>query len=539
MYRRFGSLALALAFALPLVAAEEPDWRDILVRFTVGTEGELHVTDRLQVDVPPEVQKLERYYWTDAEQHVKLDRILRVEPNGSSVELRPGSLDMDGHYDVPTDGKIVWSTRDASAKPAALRPMTYIVETTVSGAVVPSWSMSRGKQTLDDQHQLAQPKQRLRALLAQWRRAKRDRYLLDYQYEMPPASTTGTTIQLELYWPAGWIPVDDITGDTIARPLERDFYNPDSWRVTHFFDVRGPAPVDVDVRRHALRMLSIVGFPIAALLLFAFFVVRELIVRRRPANAAAADEAPEVIAARWSGKPSYPSIEAFLRRLEKQRKLSIDIERRGEDEVPLVHLRLLVPREKLTPYERAGIDELIPDGFDITSEDIQRRHEGTDFDPTIVLYEYLKKVAAEAKQKAPWYSRLTSFAIFLAGVALLAMESLRLGREPAALAAALIAASVLTRLWPDDLARIVVRARPAGMLVMLVPIALAMAVIVAINVAGELPLGIYAASGLSLVMLAVVKAVLAAHATRGPAAISPPRTTEPVPDEDWGEALMT
>jgi hypothetical protein len=256
-------------------------------------------------------------------------------------------------------------------------------------------------------------------------------------------------------------------------------------------------------------------------LLWLLFVVRE-VWRRGFTASEAVDERviremlladpPEIIAARWSGVAEPPRIEPFLRRLEKQHKIAITIEQQR------VTLRLIVSREQLAPYERLAIDALMPEGWETTSEQVQARREADEeaLGPLDLLYLHLHSTALLSKgpAKAPWYSRLTSFAIFLFGLYTLIFNLKEAPHEPMTLFASLIAASTLMSLWPDNLTRALLRDSLWAVLIPLIPIAVATTFVFGINLVTQSPLSVYGAGGISLVMLAIVKACLASSATR-------------------------
>ena len=537
MLRRTLFLTLIAVFASTALADDAVEWQAIVVRFTIDRDGRLHVKEQVQVDVPPSVATLERVYWGDAEQQVTIDAITLTGER--TVNLEKGNLDRAHHYDTPYNGSIQWSVRDKAAVPDGVRSYTYVIETTVADGVIPAWSIPRGKLSHDSSGQLGSVRERLRDILPVWRAAKenpRKRFLLDYQYEMPPPSTKGTTIQLQLYWEDGWTPVDELTPDTIAYEIDRDSWNPDRYRVTHFFDYSGGygRPLAVDSERHATRMAALLGFPVAGLLLWLAFVAREALRRRLAGGGGEVDEqfvreavyseAPEVIGARWSGDAQYPNIEPFLRRLERDHKISIVIAPPANDEDDsLVSIRLLAPRERLTAYERIGIDALMPDGWETSSADIQRRHSGHSFDPANALHWKLTKITEKGKKstKTPWYSQLTSFLLFIAGLFIAIQESVRLNREPAVFGAALISASILTSLWPRNLARNAIRTSLPATLLLLIPLLVAFAVIVEVHFAPPLPPGVYGSVGLALALFGTYKAILAASATRDSAEMRP------------------
>lgn len=518
--------------AATAAAEDVAHYKSIVVRFTIAKDGSLHLSERDVIEVPPGVTKIERTYPMDGTQPVTWDRVALVDDGGAENWQKFAS---------PWRGHVEWGVE----KSDQLRTYDYIIDSTIGDAVIPAWSIPRGRISRDSSAALAAPKERLRSMLAIWREAAADpkrRYLLDFQYEMPPVSDEGTDIRLELYWPDQWDPVHAITGDTIATKIPPDFYNSTRWRVQHLFTYSGPGtPAAIDVRGHFMRAAAIAGYPLAALLLWLLFFLREAFRRRAGGSGVEMtettlretllNEPPEVVAARWNGNVMKPRIEAFLRRLEQHHKVAITIEQPPEpadpdapepddyDDEAKVSLRLLVPREQLTPYERMGIDALIPDGWETSTADIRKRA-GDDgmFDATDSLESALTTIANQsgAKVKAPWYSKLTSFALFAAGMYLLFREIVEYQHEPILAFASLMAASALTSIWPDAAARAAIQSSLRWTIVLFIPLALTVALIVIVHAVLESPPGFYGSAGLVLVMLAVYKAILASSATRVP-----------------------
>lgn len=446
------------------------------------------------IDAPPN-QIIERAYWYDSAQHTTVTSVTRAD--GTKVP-----------FETPEPAKARWHGDSG----------TYVIESNVEGAIIPAWSIPRAAElSHDESHMLRDPRDRFREVLPLWRDAAknpRGRYLLDFEYEMPPPSEQGSDISFELNWPPGWSPVHAIKPDTIVQKFPLDTYNSVRWRAMHLFDVAAGTPADL--RMHGTRMLAVAGVPIVSLLLWLLFVAREALRRglrggelldENALRETIYNEPPEIIATRWSGTPQAPRIETFLRRLEKQHKLGITIEENK------VSLRLLVSRDQLSPYERSAIDALIPEGFETTSDEIRKRG---DFDPSDALVSYLAKFAKEINgpAKSPWWSRLTSFVIFAYGLYLLVWDVARHHDEPILFFAALVASSMLTSIWPDNFTRMMVRNTLWAVLIPLVPIALVSALVLAVNLAGQTPPSLEASVGFALVMLAVTKASLAASGTR-------------------------
>jgi hypothetical protein len=536
LLRRIAPVIALIAAASIRADEERPDWNAIVVRFNIDRDGKLHMTEHVTVDVPPSVQRLERTYWQDAEQKVMVDAIT-LYAEDRTVRLEDyGDLDRAHTFrQSEWPGRVVWSVRDKADVPASTRTLTYVIESQVSDAVIPAWSIPRGKVlSHDNSGRLGDPRERLRVVIPMWREALRrnpwHRFLVDYQYDMPPPGTNGTSIRLQIDWPAGWKPVQEITPGTVASPIRRDSNNPDHYRLLHLFEEDSRRVLTgIDIPPHAIRMASLVGFPIVGLLFWLAFVLIAFL--RRPHGLVDDEQAvrdavysqpPEKIEARWSGRAPYITVERFLRRLERERKIAVGIEKRGDEEDDLVKLRLLVPREQLTPYEGLGIQILMRDGWEATSDEIRARRNEEKFDAEGALNLAVQNTAAKAKkkQRAPWYSRLTSFALFAAGIYFALQETARLHREPAVLALTLIAASMLFNIWPDRTTREAVRSSLRNALFLLIPLAIFTAIIVAVHFAAQMPPGFFASAGMSLALLGTYKAMLANSAPRGDAQLA-------------------
>lgn len=488
LLRRIASL-IALIAAISFRADErQPDWNAIAVRFDIDADGTLHMTERVTIDVRPSVQRLERTYREDAEQDVTIDAIT-LYAEGRTLRLEDsGDLDRAHKFrQSEQPGRVVWSVRDQADVPAATRTLTYVIESRVSDAVIPAWSIPR-----------VHPRERWRVAISMWRAAlknPRHRFLLDYQY-VPPPGTNGMAVQPQIHWPAGW------------RPLANHLVEESSGRVL----------TGVNVPDHAIRMASLLGFPVVGLLFWLAFVGINYL--RRPHGAvddeqvvhdAVYSQPPEKIEAQWSGRAPHVTVEQFLRRLERERKISITVDkRRGYT------LRLLVPREQLTPYEGLGIQILLRDGWEATSDEIRARQVAEKFDAEDVLNLAVQNTAAKAKkkQRAPWHSRLTSFALFVTGIYFAIQETVRLHRQPAVLAITLIAASILFTTWPDRITREAVRAALRNALFLLIPLAIFTAIVVAVHFAAPTPPGFFASAGMSLAFLGTYKAMLGNSAPR-------------------------
>ena len=493
------------AIAQSSLAQSDPDWRNIIVEFTIRSDGSLQVMEWSDVVVPELAQTMERKYWIDPGQWIEFTSVLRMVSERDAVEEK---------IETMTPGTVRW--------PATAGTHRYIIQSVVRGVVAPGWSIPRALRIRGAGPN--NPLDRFRDALPIWTQSAQDRdhrFLLDYHYDMPPRSTTGTTITFSLYWPEGWAPVKEITADTIVIPHDGDGTIPDGYRVRHLFHVAKPPGGNL-VHAHQIRIASILLFPLVGLIFWLVFVLRET-MRRRMIEMPVVDdaflrtkiysEAPELIEAHWYGKAPHPTIEPFLRRLESQRKVGLTIDTIGapddDDHDVKVAIRLLVARDQLSPYERAGIDALIPKGHDTSSDDIQNRYRNQDFDPADALQEALDGIAAESRGPAGdwWPSRLLSFVLFWGGLALFILSMLE-WPEPWAIFAPPVAAVVGSTMWPSSLIRDLLRRSILWFALNLVPLLLLFLLLVASHLLGSVPLSPWASIGLSIFFLAAYKAIL-------------------------------
>lgn len=479
------------------------------------------MSELLDVIVPDGTTSMERAYGGA----VSFQRVLEPVNDTEAVPLA---------FDSPRPDTIRWSVTPG--------PHRFVVESRLTDVLFPAIDTPAAREY--------------------WRQALESperRYVLDYSYTPPEPGPAGMTLAIHLYWPAGWSPVSEITPANVGVRAGEDY------RLRHLFD-SGTMPL---APRQLIRPASIALVPVAGLLFWGVYATRELLRRRIGAELTVDEkflrekiysEAPEVIAAQWTGITTVPAIETFLRRMERQRKVAVTVEENGDD--VKVRVRLVVPRTELSAYDRAGIDALIPTGMEISSDEIRRRHKDQDFDPTDVLGPVLESIASAHRGPAAdaWYSKLVSFLLFWGGVALIGFHF-----EERLVIATAIASVALTILYPAALTR---RLR-YGYLLPLAGIAAATAATIFINMTGQVPHP-YASLGVALVMLAAVKATMSQSSGRESRealmrrqelaaarewmqkapmlrddadpwleALQLPRRSErKAPDEKWGWALM-
>src|SRR5438045_3123128 len=96
-------LLFVLAFALAATANGEdiPDWKAILVRFTIRPEGDLHVREQIDLDASAATFVIAREYPFDPDQPMHFESISKVTDleTNASVKLERGALDKANHFD--------------------------------------------------------------------------------------------------------------------------------------------------------------------------------------------------------------------------------------------------------------------------------------------------------------------------------------------------------------------------------------------------------------------------------------------------------
>src|SRR5438128_1726310 len=256
LMRRF----LLLAALAPMCArADVAIWNSSDVRVTLGRDGALSVVEQATVFVPEGVSDIERYYWSDADERVKVIRVVRIEANGTEV---PES------FEWPGGGMIRWKTSASSAP-----QRTYRIETRVTGVVVPIWSVDFPVRQRDT---FTSPLARLKKLIATWRDLGSNpasRYVLDYQFLFPDQQQE-ISLQPSLAFGPEWKPVHLIPAGDIGSVVKAEpFGVPESFHIHHIFDYIGVGGPDaVNLRTPVIRDLSVFAFPLIAALLWLVYL---------------------------------------------------------------------------------------------------------------------------------------------------------------------------------------------------------------------------------------------------------------------------
>ena len=152
---------------------------------------------------------------------------------------------------------------------------------------------------------------------------------------------------------------------------------------------------------------------------------------------------PEVVGAAWDNDTNAAEVTAIMARLVADGRLRSEVKPGGFFAGPVLHLELLVDRDRFVDYERRLIDSLFESGARETdTERIRERYRKSGFDPASKIQKPLKDlvkklVPAGNPSKPP---SLPSFLAFVGAIALMVIAVML---EPADAPVVVIAGAVL------------------------------------------------------------------------------------------------
>ena len=222
---------------------------------------------------------------------------------------------------------------------------------------------------------------------------------------------------------------------------------------------------------------------------------------------------PEVVGAAWDNDTNAAEVTAIMARLVADGRMRSEVKPPGGFlEGPVLHLELLVDRDRFVDYERRLIDSLFESGARTTdTESIRKRYKKSGFDPASKIRKPLKDlvkrlVPAGNPSKPP---SLPSFLMFLGAIAMMVIAVIR---EPADAPVVIIAGAVLMVMyfiavggaaaWRNRVHN--VQATAAWFLLPLGISVLAVAVLLA---TGGMQASILALTGATMLMLALANSV--------------------------------
>jgi hypothetical protein len=381
-------------------------WRSIDVDARLDADGRLHVRERQAMVFTGDWNGGERVFRVDPGQRFEFGRLLRVDPaTGAERVLQRGDLDDVDHWDFTDSRTLRWRSRRPTDPPFLDSEFVYVLEYSYSNILVPS----DGGYELD--HNFLMP----------------DRVGVVREFTL--------TLELDDAWrkPAGFL----------GRYRARNVPPGEGFLVTHSlrYALSG-RPAGVEFGAGTAERFAL------ALLLLGGVIVWGSRFRRRERSLGRFDplispdridgswleehvfaHRPEVVGAAWDATTGAPEVTAVLARLEAEGKLASEVTARGFFRSSVLHLKLRVPRDRFSDYERILIDALFEsDSSETSTEEVRKRYQKTGFDPASRIRARLTRNVnalvrrGEAPEKPTW--RPTSL-LMLAAVVLFVVAIIR------------------------------------------------------------------------------------------------------------------
>jgi hypothetical protein len=503
----------ALALGAPVAAADDSSvvWTLLEVNTHIANDAGVHVRETHHVRLSGPVVSILHQFGRDTDQSVHVTGVWRVASGGERTPLEAGDPSAPSRYRAAGD-YVEWNVQLAGTDldPAPV----FEIEYDLANAVSPAWNLGAGPRPLDGRGSIVNPPERWAHVWARWREARPiagRAYRLDHDVLFPSRERPNDDLErldYHMHYDDQWVLVTP--EDEWARAT-----NDVDYRVGSTFEYLLPArPALANVRNSAIRMGSIIGLPVAGLLLLAVFIAAS----RRSWSSAPIDRTwiqerllnvpPNEIAADFGVDRGAATFEDVMNRMASDRKVRITVLRpETDDEAAHVEMRLLVSRDSLTPAERKIVDAVFFESNTTSTDIVRRRYRGDDFDPDELVAENATAATAGAKLSR-WRPIASSLALAagLSGVVLLAMDVAAAGQPPIALFGALVVNGVVNNFSPKP-SRPVARP-PSRDLLFLVPLVLLTLAMTAIHVATNASLSIYASAGMALFTLGNFQSML-------------------------------
>lgn len=482
-------LTVVIAFVPEPAAAQRTlHWRDVSVNATLDADGTLRVRETQTMVFTGDWNGGERVFTQRPRQRFRFLGMHRLDSTGAVRPMQEGTLDVVDGYDLTGSRTVRWRSRLPEDPPFQQTERTYVLEYEYSRVLVPDaddWRLDHDFGFSD------------RAGIV-------ERFTVNLQLDdawQARGAFAGT-------WTATNIPPGE--GFVVRVPLQ------------YVGSGVGPeSPGGAEPIERAIMAVVMLG-------LLASFARRLMYAERRNGrleplgSPELVDDAwlqehvfahlPEVVGAAWDNSTGASEVGAVLARLVNEGKLRSEVTPGGTFRSPVLHLELLVPRDRLVAYERRLVDALFSPGETTTStERVRERYRKSGFNPVEKIQKPVTELAKRlvpggASRKAPALPTLIGVlgAFVLIGVGI--------GREPADAPVALAGAGISLVAYFFALGGAVawrnrVHEVAASSWFFLVPLGVAVAVTLAILASGVGMAGPVALAGVTLFVVALGNSV--------------------------------
>ncbi len=400
-------------------------WQDMQVTADLDADGRLHVLEQQTIVFTGAWNGGERRFNLRAGQQLRIANIYRLDPaTGSRITLKKGNLARVDHWVRLNGNTLRWRARLPSDPPFNRKPITYILEYTLSGILLPAG----------------------------------EGYRLNHDFAFPDRDGVIEQLSLQLNLDPAW----QVQGD-LPRQLQRKNLKPGqsvrlSALLLHPDGVPAAVGIKAKIPRQAGKTAS-VPFSLtipgsgAPLRLRALVIVLLWILVLRQGLSFLAHErrmgrfkelipvdkidtawlekhvfslAPELVGATWDKTTDASEVAAILARMVLEKKMKSRVEQERFPwlgfKIPgyyTLYLSLLVPRSSLSGYELELVDGLFIDGDETDTKKVKKyyRSKRKTFDPISKIRQPLKKQvkAITSPSKNPlemiWVPTLIAFFI--------------------------------------------------------------------------------------------------------------------------------
>lgn len=350
------AVILSLA-AAPLPAQRSLYWRDVQVDATLAANGTLRVKETQTIVFTGAWNGGERRFDLRSRQRLAFAGMQRLDSTGRAHDMREGTLAVVDGFDFADARTLRWRSRLPSDPPFSATPITYVLEYSYSNVLVPDG----------------------------------DNWVLDHDFGFADRTGVIENFAVRLELEPGWQPTSPFTG---------------TWRATNLppgegFVVRVPLRFTGSEGLEVYRGAPLVerGLLAVVALLILGSLGRRLYTRERDTgrlyplpSASSVDEKwleeyvfshlPEVIGAAWDNNTSASEVAAVLARLVSEGRMRSEVKSGGMFDDPVLHLELLIDRDRFQGYERRLVDALFGSTERTTDTDrIRKRYKKSGFDP--------------------------------------------------------------------------------------------------------------------------------------------------------------
>lgn len=399
-------------------------WQDMQVTADLDADGRLHVLEQQTIVFTGAWNGGERRFNLRGSQRIRVDNIYRLDPGtGRRITLEKGNLARVDHWVRLNGATLRWRARLPSDPPFNRTPITYILEYTLSGILLPLESGG---------------------------------YQLNHDFAFPDRDGVIERFSLQLNLDPAW----QVQGNLPRQLQKRNLKPGQSVRLSAV--LLHPDGVPAAVGRRITRQagntaatslpLSIPGSGAPPWLRGLLIVLLWLLVLRQGLGFLAHERkmgrfdelipadridpawleehvfslAPELVGATWDKTTDTSEVAAVLARMVLEKKMKSRVEQERFPwlgfKIPgwyTLYLTLLVPRSSLTGYERELVDGLFIDGDKTNTKKVRKyyRSRRKTFDPVSKIRGPLKKrvksMTSPSKNSLEmiWVPTLTAFFI--------------------------------------------------------------------------------------------------------------------------------